>query len=227
MRSQVLSILFAVATFPAFAAAASPASKPAWQWTLDERLAARFAETARNQRVDDYLGQQEANRSQRSTAVNANRPTDVIRGSAHPELLLPFEIFTNFTRAAFEEDDETARIVQQDAAKRAVPLGLPADFLLSWKSISGHFISSQQKELQLRRELNSGKVASPQVLQARINEVSLAECRSRADAMRDLRAKFGTAFDQFLYEVAAPNVFRNFYEPVSAQKLRDVEGGCR
>src|ERR1043165_9197881 len=81
-------------------------AKPVWQWRVDERLAARFDEAARTQRVDDYLAQR-ALRNPQSAARSAPmmpRPVDVVHGTKHPELLLPHEIFTTFTRAAFEPD---------------------------------------------------------------------------------------------------------------------------
>ena len=45
--------------------------------------------------------------------------------------------------------------------------------------------------------------------------------------MRSLHATFGTGFDKFLYSAIAPGVFRDFFEPVSADKLRAEEEGCK
>jgi hypothetical protein len=140
---------------------------------------------------------------------------------------MPYEIFTTFTRAAYERDDDTSKAIREDAARRAAPLRLPADFLTTWKTVAQRFITLQREELQSRRELYSGKSTEPQRAEARIRELAVPVCRSRAIAMRELRAKFGVRFDQFLYEVAAQNVFRDIYEPTSAQKLRFEEGGCR
>src|SRR4051794_36431467 len=102
MRSHVV-VLVVAGILPALAASSPP--KPAWQWTVDERLAARFDEAARNQRVDEYVAQRTARQGRHaalSTPAAPSRPTDVIHGSAHPELLMPHEIFTLFTRAAYE-----------------------------------------------------------------------------------------------------------------------------
>ena len=227
MRSR--GILFFVAG-ALLALAAKPPSKPAWRWTVDERLAARFDETARNQRVDDFLAERTA-RHGRQSALGmppplTPRPTDVIHGSKHPELFLPSEIFTTFTRLAYEREDDTAKAVREHASQRAVPIGLPADFLVSWEHIAQRFIAFQREELQLRRDIYSGKSSQRKRDEVRLRELTTLECRSRAVAIRDLRAKFGSRFDQFLYEVAAPNISRDIYEPVSAQKLRAEEEGC-
>jgi|ERR1043165_483252 hypothetical protein len=227
MKSPWIAFVVVAGALPVLAAT-TPA-KPVWQWTVDERLAARFDEAARTQRVDDYLAQR-ALRNPQSAARSAPmmpRPVDVVHGTKHPELLLPHEIFTTFTRAAFEREDDTAAAIRMDAARRAVPLKLPADFLVSWRTLADRFIVLQREELQLRRTLYSGTSRNSARDAARLRDLGPLECRSRAEAMNALRAKFGTRFDQFLYEVAAPNVFRDIYEPVSVQQLRAEEEGCR
>src|ERR1051325_129387 len=227
MRLRLI-LFFVAGALPALAA--STPAKPAWQWTTEERLAARFDSAARNQRVDAYLSERAARHGRQSTLsmpVTTARPTDVIHGSKHPELLMPHEIFTTFSRAAYEQEDDTSKAIREDASRGAVPLGLPADFLVSWKNIAQRFITFQREELRLRRELNSGRSTQPQRDKARLREMAISECRSRAIAMHDMRAKFGTLFDRFLYDVAAKNVFRDIYEPISAQQLRSEEEGCR
>ena len=223
MKGHLIA-LFVVSTMPVFAAS-PPSAKPAWQWTVDERLAARFDEAARARRVDEYLAQRAVTGNRAPATAIANRPTDVIHGSKHPELLLPSEIFTSFTRAAYEEDDETAANVRAGAAPQLPSLGLPADFLSSWRSIAGVFITQQQEELRLKRAVYSGKSTNSARDKARLRQLGALECRSRADAIRRLRTAFGARFNQFLYAVAAPNVFI-VNKQATPEQLRAEEEGC-
>src|ERR1043165_9197882 len=134
---------------------------------------------------------------------------------------------SSFCRTRSLQPSRAQRSSRMDAARRAVPLKLPADFLVSWRTLADRFIVLQREELQLRRTLYSGTSRNSARDAARLRDLGPLECRSRAEAMNALRAKFGTRFDQFLYEVAAPNVFRDIYEPVSVQQLRAEEEGCR
>ncbi len=204
-------------------------AKAPWQWTTDERIAARFDDTARKLRVDAALAERHAASAKegtRATAIPATEyhPADVIRGARNPELLLSFEILGIFTRAAYSEDDDVARDVRTHATSNAIALGLPPDFLSTLEGDAHEFILLQRHEFELRRKLATGRGNSDVI--AELKNVEIAECRPRAAAIRSLRAKFHAQFDRFLYTVIAPGVFEDFERPQNPAELRRQEEGC-
>ena len=209
----------------AASAMTAPPSKPIWQWTTDERLAARFDEAARIRRVAAFEAQRAISHA-RAVAL-PRRPADSIHGSEHPELLMPFEIFTSFTDAAYGADDDVARHVQRDATVQASKLGLPPEFLPTLRKQARAFIAMQREERTLKQQIFTGGMRDPQSGIARLRELQKSECASRAAAMRNLRARFGASFDRFLYSAIAPGVFRDDFEPISARTLRAEEDGCK
>src|SRR5438105_12974208 len=209
----------------AASAMTAPPSKPIWQWTTDERLAARFDEAARIRRVAAFEAQRAISHA-RAVAL-PRRPADSIHGSEHPELLMPFEIFTSFTEAAYGADDDVARHVQRDATVQASKLGLPPEFLPTLRKQARAFIAMQREERTLKQQIFTGGMTDPQSGMARLRELQKSECASRATAMRNLRARFGASFDRFLYSAIAPGVFRDDFEPISARTLRAEEDGCK
>lgn len=216
----------------AASAMSAPPSKPIWQWTTNERLAARFDEAARVRRVEAFEAERAVVHGRAASPAGhavplGRRPADSIHGSEHPELLMPFEIFTSFTEAAYGTDDDVARHVQRDAIAKALKLGLPPELFPAIRKQAREFIAMQQDERTLKQQLFSGGVGDPQNGMARLRALQKSECASRAEAMRKLRATFGLAFDKFLYSVIAPGVFRDFFEPVSADALRAEEEGCK
>jgi hypothetical protein len=227
MQCELLTFIILIALVPPLAS--SPPSKPAWQWTVDERLAVRFDEKARSQRIDDYSSERVLAQARRSghPTPDVARPAEVLRGSQHPELLMPFEIFSSFTRAAYGEEDATARTVRDSALRKAVPIGLPADFLETWQSVAHGFITLQREELNVRQAVYTGKSADVKRDTERIRELERLACQSRTKAMRELRTRFGARFDEFLYRVAAPNVTRILGDPGTADQLRSEEEGCQ
>src|ERR1041385_1657066 len=64
--------------------------RPAWAWTLDERLKIRCDRALAQARLDDAHDRVRA----RGLSVPAgSRTVDVISGHRHPELFLPHELF--------------------------------------------------------------------------------------------------------------------------------------
>jgi hypothetical protein len=78
-------------------------AKPAWEWTVDERLAQRFAPEAMEARAADHSSEERAflNRFPEAAAdLTETKETgfprqvnDSIEGNKTPELFLPFELF--------------------------------------------------------------------------------------------------------------------------------------
>ena len=85
----------------------------------------------------------------------------------------------------------------------------------------------QREERTLKQQIFTGGMTDPQSGMARLRGLQKSECASRTTAMRNLRARFGAGLDRFLYSAIAPGVFRDYFEPISAQTLRAEEDGCK
>jgi hypothetical protein len=208
--------------------------KAAWQWTLDERLAARFDEASRKARVAEAMSKRRQERTATGVRTNApdeqaeNDPVDVIHGSAHPELLLPSEIFTIFMRDAYGHEDEVARNFRADAAAKAREAGLPEDFLEVLETESANFVELQRREEALRDRLSTVG-AERAGLMEQIHALMRSECPLRAGAIDRLRARYGKEpIDRYLYTAIAPGVSKDFFGRVPDRAaLRADEEGCR
>lgn len=214
--------------------AAQPPTKAPWQWTIEERLAARCDDAARNRRIAEFEAKRAAKRAEMAGRsrqplgdFGASRPADSIHGSDHPELLMPFEIVNVFTQAAFGADDETARVIRKDAAKKARALGLPETFVDDFERAAHTFIAEQREELRLLEHAYAGTDGDRARTEARLQELRTLECRSRAEAIRHLQKAFGKKFERFLYSAIAPSVSRDIFEPITAEQLRHQEEGCQ
>lgn len=220
MKSLSLSLAGLVLAVPVFAASAS--SKPSWQWTPEERISARFDESARRLRVELRVRARAASKASRS----GPEVYDVVEGKDHPELLMPHEIFSTFTRAAFVIDDDTSAIMRRDAAEKATALGLPKDFLDVVARESAEFVALQRREGQLREQMTA-RGANSGLVWNDIKSVQAQECPARAAAIGRLRTIYGREqFDKYLYTAVAPGVFYTFFEPQDVKKLVAEEAGC-
>lgn len=89
---------------PGKQAAGEKNAKPAWEWTVEERLATRFDPIQMRQRV-------EANAA--PEALRHLPPNhDYLVGFDHPELFLPVEVFQMFTERAFSMDRVSREITR-------------------------------------------------------------------------------------------------------------------
>ena len=198
---------------------AADAARP-WEWSLEERLAARFDPAARQTR----LQKRRSGSPQNNASSSSQSPADSIHGNENPELLLPSEIFRSFIRHAYTHEDEVAREFRRDASAKATASGLPANFLETLEQTSADYIVLERKAAAARASLMQG-APSPDVRR----ELSLLEteaCRARAAAISALRQKY-RVFDRYLYSAVAPAVFFTFDTLPDPETLRHQEGGCR
>ena len=161
-------------------------------------------------------------------AANAERPVDVILGSQHPELLMPYEVLRAYLRAAYGREDNVAITVRDDVRAKAAQLGLPSDFpdVLERESRSLIAVLRQEVELRLTTATPlSGAELRTQL--SKLKEYEAAECPLRTQAITRLRARYGKRFDQFLYSAIAPGVFEQFTEAQNPAELRAKAGGCQ
>jgi hypothetical protein len=208
--------------------ASSRLVKPAWEWSDDERLAARFDDAARLARVDAFVADRATTGAGVKTlAASTARPVDVILGSQHPELLMPYEVLGAYLRAAYGKEDAVAATARNDARSKAAQLGLPSDFLdvLEHESTSLIAILRQEVDLRLTTSHLTGGELRAQL--SKLKEYEAAECPLRMQTITRLRARYGKRFDEFLYSAIAPGVFEQFTEAQDPALLRANAGGCR
>jgi hypothetical protein len=190
--------------------------KPAWQWSLDERLAARF----------DPAAQAARQAAHRDIIVNLHLdgPADVVDGKETPELYLPTELFNQLLNVAFFDLDFLGPERRHGIEARAVALGFKSDL---WPRLE----SAVSPYLKLRRTpytLFGGQatLGGKGLLGQPSRELSL--CHLQSDALAAAKAGFGErAFLRLLYEAVAPTTRLSYtINSISRAQARFVEQGC-
>jgi hypothetical protein len=179
--------------------------KPAWKWSLDERLAARFdpeimaAREAERQAKEAELRNGWAGPLSREKA-RATEPSlvqEIIYGSKTPELLLPIEVFDALLERGFpageEKDLQQSRVWIEE---RAAALGYGHDFWAQLEKAAASY-------LKLLHEADRQRPAN----QANGDKHKTGLCRARSQALKAAQAELGEeSFLRLLYEAVAPNV---------------------
>lgn len=205
-----------------------PASKPAWQWTIEERLAKRFdpAEMQERAKAEDRRLQELVNLGMLSAEEVSSRPsqadTDSISGRETPELFLPTELFNVLLDRAFPPDGRNQEEGRAAIEEHAAALGFGADLWRRLGRISSPF-------LEVRREHARSAISSKSGMGD--ERLTIPLCQTRAAAMAAAKAEFGEeAFLRLLYEVIAPSLSKTsqIQDKQRLEKsLKWVEGGCR
>ena len=206
--------------------------KPAWQWTLAERLAARFDPAAMKARQARRLAEHEAHQAARRARGVPEDPIfdhfepspDSIEGKENPELFLPHELFNFLLITCFPPEGDLfsrGRIEQ-----RAPALGLGSDFWSRLGKISEPLLDLDSKRHKLAMEAIRSGAEVPEV------EGPYLRCRLRADALSAAKAEFGEeVFLRLLYEAVAPSIGISGSPDQDMaeldESLRYQEGGCR
>jgi hypothetical protein len=224
-RTASIVLLLVVAS----AASADTRRKEVWEWTVEERLAARFDLGSRQARVDEHA---RSVREKRPTRPGGNSveslplPFDSLRGNATPELLLASEIFGEFVRVAYAFDDDVASQIRLDAERRAALAGLPPTFMVALGDAVRDYAETERGVRELRERLNRGAGAETEQLLTDLRRMEAEACRRRVSAMNALRAEYA-GFDRFLYQGLAANLSFAIFEVQEPETLRRNERGCR
>ncbi|HEX9984206.1 MAG TPA: hypothetical protein VGF69_13145 [Thermoanaerobaculia bacterium] len=200
-----------------FALASDNSAKPAWELTLDERLAARTNATGAAERIARH-----ARSARHGARVSTAAWADVIDGNVNPELFLPTELFQSVVRRGFV--GETWRDAHQQDLEA---LQLPADFWDRLERVAGPFIGDLRQQEAL---LVSGKemdAAGRAEIDRRLAASYPTLCRHRADALAAARAEFGPLLDRFMYEYVVRGQVQFAQELADGARLRAEERGCR
>ena len=223
MRTALVGALTLVLFLPS----ASPNNrKPAWEWTLEERIAVRTnAELARERvRADSRrpAARATANADERAALV------DSFDGKTHPELFLPHEVFRSLITLAFLGHARHGQLFRQSLDPEVRRLGLPHDFWQRLETVSAVYIADSLAEGDLLNDFAQKAEASRQRVKEALEVKQADLCGSRADAIAAARREFGAAaFNRFLYEVIAPHKFHSETELPDPEILRWIERGCR
>ena len=203
------------------------APKPAWEWTLDERIA---------KRLDPDLIRDRARAHEKDLVERGGfKPEEVIpvrfivEGRRDPELLLPFELFGSIIEGVGEPDNRRGtRRVYRNKIRES---GWEED--LFWQTLqeaTAEYLNAQEERVALELKALTLPPAERRALGIQAETRGPAECGLRKDALERVRQKLGAEkFDRFLYEKVAPNVGISSDFPFGNEewRLRYIEGGCR
>ena len=215
-RASWMVVLVLLLAQGAASAATVHLHKPAWQWTLDERLAARFdpaAQAAREAAHRDVIAH-----------LHLGGPADVLVGKEAPELYLPTELFNHLLRVGFLDLGLTGPEPRRAIEARAAPLGFTSNL---WPRLEAAV--SPYLELRSRRPklFGTGVPLGGKGLFAE-QASQLAACRSQAEALASAKAEFGEQpFLRLLYEAVAPSARLSYtVNWLSRAEARFIEQGC-
>ena len=198
--------------------------KPPWEWTIEERLAARFdpvkireREIAYEARFPQTAGSSRRAREESIGTAGKQPLVYIIDGSRNPELFLPYELFDGLLTGL--DPDETGRLRQQ-LYLRAWIRRLGYDDEAFWASLES--VSAKYLPLRFGKNISSSS--------EEVNASAEARCRERYDALEAARALFGRKqFDIVLYTVMAPvsQYSEGSLNDGPSVKHRRAEMGCR
>jgi len=203
-------------------------SKPAWAWTLEERIAVRTDPEAASKRV-----REKGRRVEMPVAASSSRQRapigDAFDGSTHPELFLPYEVFEQLVSLTYLSHPRMAQSVREGFIPDVRRHGLPADFFDRLQVLTTVYVADFRAVRDaldsMAQQEGAARERAEQVLAFKHRDA----CRSRADALAAARREFGEKkFDRFLYEVMAVKMFTIGDRVIDPALLREAEEGrCR
>ena len=194
---------------------ASP--KPAWQWTVEERIKARVDPSSIAARLDKRLKKAARDGHKDEEAIVA-KLAYVVDGTETPELLLPTELWDSLIATAFDSNPDISSHWRKVYRDRAVGISLPEDF---WDRLAVHVAAYRKagEPLAAARERRDRPA-----VEAAWREL----CHAHFETLRSARNEFGDEiFLRFLYQSAAYGLVVSDYKAADPEKLRLDEEGCR
>jgi hypothetical protein len=195
----------------------SAKAKPAWEWTLDERLAERFDPAKIQERDEAYVSMYGAAHPELRSKQTTPRHTGThlqygIDGRRNPELFLPHELFESLVRSFTPDASRRTRTREGFAAGLRCAGFDPDSF---WSALEPEVVP------YLKWQDRQGGMSGSEVYE---------KCRARHDALEAARQLFGAArFDKMLYTVVAP--IKQFSTgttfPNPSEELRNEANGCQ
>jgi hypothetical protein len=207
-----------------------PARKPAWEWTLDERIA---------KRIDPVQIRERALASEKNLVERGGfKPEEVIpvrftvEGWRDPELFMPSELFHSILSGVWVER-EMARDTRKRYRQQILDAGW--DENLFWQIVeeaSAEYWKTTNDRLALQQASSTQPLtlAERRALSIQAESLNVPGCRLRLEALWTVRQKLGAGkFDRFLYEAIAPKISISSNLPFGNEewRLRYIESGCR
>ena len=207
--------------------------KPAWKWSLDERIDQRFDSHFRKARAEQAA---EASKRRNSfdqfqdpffdTAKSGRSDIYSIDGQQTPELLLPFELFNSLLGSCCSPGGEGMASPRRRIEEGATALGFGSDFWDRLEKAAAPLLSLEREDF--RRAMADRSGSKPEIeLKMASQEIRL--CRARANALAAAKAEFGEEpFLRLLYEVIAPSMSIDYIDKEGLPNhLRYIQGGCK
>jgi len=235
--SLVLSLVSAPGIAAAQAQIGGGSPKPAWKWTLEERLAKRFDPEQVKARANERRAEQRAAArrlppdpdglfAEDAPSAMSGQVNETIEGRKTPELFLPMELFDHLLSMGFPPGGggelETRRIIEQ----RAAALGFGQDLWQRLSRATAGYLAFQRERERFARA-NSHRSREQE---SNLDDDGLRWCRARAAAFSAAKAEFGEEkLFRLLYEGVTPSFSRTYVvdDPTEhLQFLRFVERGC-
>jgi hypothetical protein len=196
--------------------------KPAWEWTLEERIRHRLDADCRRARRE--LAAQD--RRERGCFRTSGDPADFVYGSDTPELFLPSELYATLVSNVVTSEGGFSEEMRSYYERRASSLDLPGAFWKLVEEAAGDYLSSVRAERRLAAGLNGAGTNERLAILAEIADIQKPQCAERIDALERTRRAFPPgSFDRFLYVAVAPGIGSSA-QLVTTGSLRWREEGC-
>jgi hypothetical protein len=201
---------------------AAGAGKSPEDWTIEERLEARFEPAAMKARREVHA---------RDLAdLFGNVPDDsaecFIDGSTNPELFLPWEPFTYLLTNAFSSSPERNQSFRASVGAEAEALGIGTRVWPTLEAIVPEILHVRALAKENGQKL---RVASGPARRSFLEEdeaLGRRACALRHDALQAARVALGEKiFDRFLYRAVAPKMTTSMRANEWREQLRFVEEG--
>ncbi|MCU1230759.1 MAG: hypothetical protein JWO97_3643 [Acidobacteria bacterium] len=237
MKKSVSFTLLMMWTLPLFAAdAGSARPKPAWQWTLEERLAKRYDPASLKDRITREATEPFGIMSVPQGTIANPSPTaarypSIIVGARDPELFMPWELFDDVVRHAYSSDPASRAEIRAQIEQRAKQANfrLPDGFWAELGRTAKPWIDLGDRVQRAGRQLRLANPIETRELRHDLDQARDEACTVRFNAFNAVREHFGANWiAQFLYETVAPDVTliraAGADDPV---QVLSFEGGCR
>lgn len=210
-------------------------AKPAWEWTLDERIVKRIDPASIHERAE---AEREQNLKDGFTpefhaSIGMPNPPEhfIVEGRRDPELLMPFELFGSILQGV-DADPEEPRGWRTRYRASIIESGWEEQFF--WETLqeaTAEYRKTRDERLALEYGAPSLPLAERRAATIKAEALGVPGCRLRAEALQAARQKLGPEkFDRFLYERVAPNIGVSSVFPFVSNeewRLKYIEGGCR
>lgn len=198
--------------------------RPAWQWSLEERLGARFDPEGMKVRAAEATAGRQKAAARFGETVDAPRDQHSIDGRREPELFLPTELFRSFINSAFPEDGQGQIYARRRFEPGAAALGIGSDLWVRLEKAAAPYL--RVRDERYRRAMAAlERSEEPENPEAD----DLAHCRTLAQSLAAAKAEFGAeALLRLLYQEVAPTLSITYnVDHETLGRLRSLEGGCQ